>query len=349
VIPRLIFRFSAALSTVYTLVTLLALLISRTLPGADVLSFAWYRDVLADIYLMDIGRMLRHNLTETGTLSGIFAFSADGSQLAFEGFDPVAGRQIYLMNVECSSLVMSCGNRLRQLTASDGESVYPTWSPDGRQIALMGDVTYDSPNHELWVIDPQRESSYLIPYESSLIFPPVWSPDGSRIALAAYDDVSYKIYSVSPDGSDVLPLVSVGWLDGSPVWSPDSRQLIYVIYTGTTRELHRINADGSDERVLASGVSVGTPPVWSPDGSEIAFVANQGSGDYLYVMDANGVNSRALVTGTFLYAKLAWEGKQIMFTMYDGGYEDIYIVESNGDPLTRLTTSGSVSYPTWWP
>ncbi len=85
---------------------------------------------------------------------------------------------------------------------------YPTWSPDGKQIAFLCEKESDQDGlfilntenyaiHEVFVGDPVNLSQ------------PIWSPDGERIIYAAGPDYEHrKIYSIRPDGSDKQTLTS---------------------------------------------------------------------------------------------------------------------------------------------
>ena len=78
------------------------------------------------------------------------------------------------------------------------------------------------------------------------------------------------------------------------------------------RELHVMNADGSGLRKLTRGVSDDTDPVWAPDGRRIAFVSQR---------------PRSPKVWTF----------------------NIYLVNSNGGAVRRLTDSRWSDSPVWSP
>ena len=93
---------------------------------------------------------------------------------------------------------------------------------------------------------------------------PAWSPDGSRILFTRkVDDVNFDIFTIRPDGSDLLRVTSHRSGDGHAVWTWDGRIMwnsgIYgfrdeaALYDNTFQQYGQIfimNTDGSDKRLM---------------------------------------------------------------------------------------------------
>lgn len=67
-----------------------------------------------------------------------------------------------------------------------------------------------------------------------------------------------EIFSMRPDGSDVVRLTHDTWLNGTPAWSPDGALIAYAEGDnapngGPSELIHLMKADGSDQRLLVPG------------------------------------------------------------------------------------------------
>ena len=171
----------------------------------------------------------------------------------------------------------------RNLSKSSGSREKDaTWSPDGKTIAWLSDVSGADALH---LVDPQgqQETIQLTRHESGYRHTLRWSPDSKKIAFADqtlrcfYVDVeSRQIKKV--DRSDSEP-VDIG-LDLKPIhdyhWSPDSRFLAYskidadlvsrvYIHSLESGENHRVSGDLFND----------FQPVFTNTGKHLLFVSNR--------------------------------------------------------------------------
>jgi Tol biopolymer transport system component len=137
--------------------------------------------------------------------------------------------------------------------------------------------------------------------------------------------------------------------------------LIVFARGGPQSGLYVTNPDGTGVTRLSSEPG-DTEPAWSPDGSKIAFVRfREGSGG-IYVMDADGTGVRRITDGGPYVdgadAGPAWspDGTRIAFAREgrsagaDTGNADIYVVNTDGTDVVRLTHDSVMEYaPTWSP
>ncbi|HLA44951.1 MAG TPA: hypothetical protein VJZ27_16010, partial [Aggregatilineales bacterium] len=98
-------------------------------------------------------------------------------------------------------------------------------------------------------------------------------------------------------------------------------------------------------------------PKWSPDGTGILYEA-RGTETHnfwqVFTIDAAGRQPHQLTTGNFNNYSADWspDGTQIVFVSNRDGVESLYVMDSNGDSLRRLTTPSPDAYhatPQWSP
>ena len=200
----------------------------------------------------------------------------------------------------------------------------------------------------------------------------VWSPDCAWIALS----VGSSTYIMRADGSDLRPVGSDSDYSRDPVWSPDSSILAYVsrseIYTVTIAGGSNVKLTSSNEDPLYRGEFWyrSFDPAWSPDGDRIVFTSNRDGDDEIYSMRADGgrlvqltANSeggrsvepdwspdgtRSLISDR----SPAWspDGTRIAFTSNRDGNDEIYVMDTDGSRVTRLTDNdASDRDPVWSP
>jgi TolB protein len=181
---------------------------------------------------------------------------------------------------------------------------------------------------------------------------PVWSPDGTRIAYVSRRSDDEQIHVMNADGSARRRLTRPPDRNTVPVWSPDGTWIAYVSRrSGGEPELYVMRPDGSQRRRLGGPVLLRPGmlhPVWSPDGREIASVVRVGRAEQqISVVDVTTGAHRRLTTG---YAP-HWspDGRRIAFVVPRVGDSQIYIMNSDGTRVRRLTSAGANMLPTWSP
>jgi Tol biopolymer transport system component len=185
---------------------------------------------------------------------------------------------------------------------------------------------------------------------SAWIVGPVWSPDGRTIAFENLRDGNGEIYVVNADGSGQRRLTRNPARDFAPTWSPDGRRIAFVRDRGRGRahrpEVYVMNADGSRQLRL---VRRGREPRWSPDGRRLAFTRGQ-SGGSVYVVNVDGSEERNVTRGPGRHFAWSPDGRRIAFDSARDGDSEIYVVNSDGGGLLRLTREPTYDdTPAWSP
>ena len=203
-------------------------------------------------------------------LSGHYAVSPDGSQLAYTGLGDDGMPQIFIAGID--------GTGVRQVTHGSSGATSPAWSPDGTRIAYEGSDNRPGGNGHLFVLDVATGDSTAL--DVGRIHPetpfgdPQFTPDGSSL-LYTFLEGGIPVVKTTPlDGGKSTVLFGLGHGDieharnGS--MSPDG-SLVTFLDRGIIGPGPRTvgNTDGSGLRQLATGCSSSPPGTWSPDGSRI--------------------------------------------------------------------------------
>ena len=211
-----------------------------------------------DLYIMDAAGTDRRQVTSTPAEENAPAFSPDGRTIAFET-NRDGNFEIYLVDIN--------GRDPRRLTTSPADDRAPSWSPDGQRLVFLSDrdhpkrfdvytmradgsdivrLTTDqtawspafSPDGATIALQVGGDIE-LIPARGGALkrltspaangMSPAWAPDGQRLAFVTTRNGKPELYTMTPDGSNQQPLVSMA--SGAaidPRWSPDGSRIAFV-------------------------------------------------------------------------------------------------------------------------
>ncbi len=247
--------------------------------------------------------------------------------------------------------IHSDGTNRRVLTNSpDLLKGWPTWSPDGTEIAFA--------THEgigtLYLMDAEGSNLTVLKKDYDSSTRPAWSPDGKKIAYGG--TLFIMIFDIRTGKVEAVR-VPAHHLSGSTIrdvaWSPDGHQFAFAAKiidqagNSQARDVYVINIDGTGLQQLTQHRAEDNAPAWSPDGQKIAFVSyrNVIEGG-IFLMNADGSNIEELTSSGEDYPSWSSDGTQLACTAHRGTNVHIGIMNVNGNDL-KLITEGY--YPSWQP
>jgi Tol biopolymer transport system component len=302
--------------------------------------------------------------------------SVAGEMIAFELWRSTEDRTeqaIYVVNAD--------GSGLTEVTAGGNDYLYPAWSPDGMQLAVVRIEHFST--HSRWSImlmasdgsgareiygedlraggDPSTEVA---------LEQVAWSPDGERVAFIRSERIAssaadwvMRLNVMDTDGKAAETLTPAELQVQSFSWSPDGDRIVFagqpVGFDEADPHLYVMGADGSGLTRLIN--DRGSDPAWSPDGTRIAY-AGHAAGEResdIFLIDVDGGERTRLTSDPAADFRPAWspDGSHIVFQRQR--YESpasvcqLIITRSDGsDPRTLLDgrdLRGCPWHPTWRP
>jgi Tol biopolymer transport system component len=154
-----------------------------------------------------------------------------------------------------------------------GDERYPSYSPDGTQIAFRGDLDLAEPSgdEELYVMNADGTNLRRLTSNSDFDSGPSWSPDGTQIVFErapagtltpGVEAHEKDIYVMRADGSDVRRLTDSPGLDEGPEFSPDGTKIVFSSDRDGQQEIYTMDADGSNSRRLTDNPARDESPDW---------------------------------------------------------------------------------------
>lgn len=204
------------------------------------------------------------------------SWSPTGGQLAYVSFEsrkPV----IYVHDV-------ATGKR-RIVANFRGSNSAPTWSPDGRKLAV---TLSREGGAQLFLIDAQGGGEpRRLTQSAGIDTEPVFSPDGSAIYFVSDRGASPQIYRMPVAGGTATRVTFNGPYNTSPTLSPDGRWLAYISRIGGAFKLHVMDL-GSGNVAAITDTSRDEHPSFSPNSRLIVYATQQDGREALVTTTLDG-------------------------------------------------------------
>ncbi len=132
----------------------------------------------------------------------------------------------------------------------EDQAMYPSWSPDGKQIAFV--------HGEIYVIGVGGQGRKKVTHDLVGKWSPSFSPDGRRIAYDAGQEGFSHIYVVGAVGRNRKRLTHNEENHWAPAWSPHGQVIAYYVLDGNWvgnfhGTIHLMASNGRYIRQLSDG------------------------------------------------------------------------------------------------
>jgi TolB protein len=165
------------------------------------------------------------------------------------------------------------------------------------------------------------------------------------IVFVSDRDGEPEIFTMRPDGTQVVQLTSNLFWDTDPSWSPDAARLVFSSNRDGDDDIYLMNRDGTGVvNISNSGAGKDVQPDWAPDGTKIVFVRD---GNIYVVSATSGAEPTRIGRGR----SPAWspDGTKIALAKPERGSSDIYVMNADGSGSRAVTSGLDADSPDWSP
>lgn len=224
-------------------------------PDGRFIAYTSYRNDALELRVLDL---------ETGTSSALVANGAvnldprwapDGKQLAFVSTLYEGRWHIYLLPMQAGGAA-GPPTRITEDRDSGLPRYYysrfdhylsPTWSPDGRELVLVGNRGHIWGSGGLWRMDARAGAPLrqIRDEETTWKARPDWARDGKRVVYSSYlGRQRNQLWLTTSEGGDPFQLTYCECDHTAPRWSPDGRRIAYISNEAGNSALQVVSVPG---------------------------------------------------------------------------------------------------------
>ncbi|MDB5985731.1 MAG: tolB [Nevskia sp.] len=203
-------------------------------------------------------------------------WSPDGKRIAYVGYDRSGNSAIYVQTPATGDLKKFVGER--------GINGSPSFSPDGRQLAVT--LSFEH-NPDIYVIDMATSARRRLTTDSSIDTEASWSPDGRTIAFISDRGGSPQIYTVSASGGEQKRLTFQGKRNEKPVYSPDGKSMALVNLDSSSYRIALLDLASGTLKTLSDG-PLDESPSFAPNGVAVIYTKQGRQGSELAMVSLDG-------------------------------------------------------------
>jgi Tol biopolymer transport system component/DNA-binding winged helix-turn-helix (wHTH) protein len=174
--------------------------------------------------------------------------------------------------------------RVMPLTSFQGAERFPSFSPDGTQVAFTWDGERQD-NFDIYTRPVGREAPFRLTNDPSVDWSPAWSPDGRWISFLRFlPDRKAGVFLTTPLSRAERQLAEIaspwrrlGFFGPHLTWSPDSKWIVTADQSSPDAPygLVLVSVETGEKRPMTSPPQNGgndISPAFSPDGHSLAFI-----------------------------------------------------------------------------
>jgi len=275
----------------------------KSLAGGDPLQLTFHdRPVARPRWTAD-GQRIIYSVDSDGIWS-VASLGGSPRQLVGHGWNPDIspdGRALVFERRWEIWTSMADGTDARELPAlKHGYLAYygdawPTFSPDGKQIALF--LGEKGQHGDYWVVSAVGGEPRRLSFDVAEGGAPAWTPDGKSIVVSSARAGSRTLWRIPTAGGNPEPLTTGAGEDVDPAVSSDGRRIVFANMKRTWSLVIHDTHTGSSRVLRETRTSMGFPR-FSWDGRSVAFFGKDETGDtHVFVADSNGGQVRPVTVG----------------------------------------------------
>ena len=205
------------------------------------------------------------------------AWSPDGEWLAYVSFE----RGVSAVNVQRVRT-----GELRQVSARAGVNGAPSFSPDGRRLALT--LSGSSGNLDIYVLDLATQNLTRVTDDPAIDTEPAWSPDGQTLYFTSDRGGGPQIYAVGVNAGARARRISFGvGYATRPRVSPDGKRLALEVQEGSDYHIATLELASGTITTLTNG-SLDESPSFAPNGAMLIYAGQDGARGVLATVSVDG-------------------------------------------------------------
>lgn len=226
-------------------------------------------------------------------------------------------------------------------------NIWPTFSPDGKRVALLSNKGSDYAGTSLYLTD--RDGKKLERLSRGVSSRPTFSPDGGALVYGRhvrqnlFGSMRSDLFRYDFETKKEKRLTE-GLRAAEPTFSPDGKQIVFVINGDGTHTLAVCDSDGKNVKKIVEGPK-GMQyygPVFSPDGSRILFGMfdnNRAGTRALGSVAPDGSDLRTVLDTPNDERDARWspDGKRIIFSSDRTGIFNVYSLDTATGEVTQMT------------
>lgn len=223
------------------------------------------------------------------------AWSPDGRSLAYVSFHSGLAA-IYVQTLSTGSQV--------QVSARSGINGAPSFSPDGRQLALA--LSRRDGNVDVYVLTLASQELQRLTEDPAIDTEPAWAPDGRSIYFTSDRAGAPQVYNVGLEpGARARRVTFEGGYNARPRVSPDGRTLAVVTLDRGAYRIGAVDTQRGTLQVLSGGQLDESPSI-APNGADILYTSRVGGRDTLAIVSSDGRAQQKIAASSGELREPAW-------------------------------------------
>jgi TolB protein len=223
------------------------------------------------------------------------SWSPDGRSLAYVSFHTGLAA-VYVQT-------LSSGQQV-QVSAKAGINGAPSFSPDGKQLALA--LSRRDGNVDVYVLDLGTQALKRVTDDPAIDTEPAWSPDGRSLYFTSDRAGAPQVYVVGLEaGARQRRITYDGSYNARPQVGPDGNLLAVVTLDRGAYRIGAVDARQGNLQVLSSGQLDESPSI-APNGADILYTSRVGGRDTLAIVSSDGRIQRQIAASSGELREPAW-------------------------------------------